>query len=192
MDEHLDRNFLEVELHEKIVVRERRKKALIIGISAVLFLFFCGIPVYNEQLPKWEGLEAARKLGVEIEKLKTESIRLKKPLFMKIQANGTLEVIKVSECSAKAEENDQSVEKIYSRNWHDSPDKLSILDPLEAKKRKLGLVIDAFCFDPVTGLAQSSSKKVIVILPVKDLAEIRMDRASYVEIVSSNANISIN
>lgn len=37
MDEHLERQYLEVELYEKIVVRERRRKGLLISAALLLF-----------------------------------------------------------------------------------------------------------------------------------------------------------
>jgi len=190
MDEHLERNYLEVELHEKIVVRERRRRAVLVGISLVLFLVLCGVPVFNERLPKWESLKAARILAVEIEKLKTESLRLKKPLRMSVSASGQVEVVQVHSCDGNAESTPE--EKVYSRNWHESADTLSLMGESEAKALKLKFVVNDLCFDPVSGLHSSKSKKVFVILPVKDLAESRLDRASYVEVESQTAKISIN
>lgn len=192
MDEHLERNYLEVELHEKVVVRERRRKGILIGIALVLFLFLCGVPVFNERLPKWESLQAARTLAIELEKLKTESLRLKKPLRMSVSAAGQLEVVQVQGCEASADGTQVAEEKVYSRNWHQSTDALSLMGESEAKSMKMKYVVNELCFDPVSGLHSPKTKKVFVILPVKDLAESRLDRASYVEVESQTAKISIN
>lgn len=195
MDERLDdRNFLEGELHEKIVVRERRRKRILVSLALVLFLFLSGIPVYQERLLKWQSLEAARRIAVEIEKLKTESIQLKKPLKMSLLANGELQIEAVTDCEAASAAVSVPVqtEKLHVKNWRDVEEQLSILPVEEAKKMKLNLVVDHLCFDPVSGLAQSKMKKVFVVLPVKDLAESKLDRASYVEVESATARISIN
>jgi hypothetical protein len=187
MDERLDdRNFLEGELHEKIIIRERRRKRILVSLALVLFLFLSGIPVYQERLLKWQSLEAARRIAVEIEKLKTESIQLKKPLKLTLMADGELKVEVLSDCGSA------QTEKLYNKKWRDEGEQLSILSVDEAKKLKLNFVVDQLCFDPVNGLAQSKMKKVLVVLPVKDLAESRLDRASYVEVETANARISIN
>ena len=192
MDEHLERNFLEVELHEKIVVRERRRKAVLIGIAMILFFFVCGIPVFNERLPKWKSLKAARALAVEAEKMKTEAIRLKKALELKVLADGHLEIQSVVDCESKTPQSIGSQESTITKNWHEESENLTVMDQQTAKKMKIGFVVENICFDPVSGLELPKNKKVMIVLPVKDLAESRMDRASYIELESSSAKISIN
>lgn len=190
MDERLDRNFLEGELHEKIIVRERRRRRILISIALTLFLVLSAVPVYQERLPKWESLESARKIATEVERLKTESIRLKKPLKLFLLESGEIQVESVVDCEAGT--GIGQGEKLTVSDWRAGNGNLSILPVAEAKKLNLNLVVDQICFDPVNGLGQAKSKKVLVVLPVKDLAESRLDRAAYVEVESATARISIN
>ena len=193
MDERLDRNFLEGELHEKIIVRERRRRRILIGVTLTLFLVLSAVPVYQERLPKWESLDAARRLAVEIERLKTDSIRLKKPLKLTLFESGEVKVDVVNDCEAGAPAGQETVgESLRTENWKNGNNTLSMLPVDQARKLNLNLVVDQLCFDPVNGLSQSKTKKVLVILPVKDLAESRLDRASYVEVETPTARISIN
>jgi hypothetical protein len=192
MDEYIDRNHLEIELYEKIVVRERRRKLLIVSVALLIFLVLCGVPIFQERLPKWESLKAARQLAVEIEKLKTEALSLKKPLLMKITDSGELVVDQVKSCEVLSDSTAHGSERVYSRMWHESPKSLTLLSESDAKKLKLNFIATQLCFDPVMGLRFSKNKKVLVVLPVKDLAESRLDRASYVEVENQTSKISIN
>jgi len=192
MDEHLERQYLEVELYEKIMVRERRRKVLLITAALILFLFLCGIPVYNERFPKWESLSAARKIGVEIEELKTESLHLKKPLLLSLLETGQMRVEQVAHCGASASDVPVVEGLLHESSWTNSQSDIALMNDLEAKKTNLKFAVQQICFDPVSGLSFSKNKKVIVLVPVKDLAESRLDRASYVEIETASARISIN
>lgn len=192
MDEHLERPYLEDELYEKVVVRERRRKGLLITLAFILFLFLCGIPVYNERFPKWESLRAAKNIAVEIEKMKTESLHLKKPLQISVQENGQIKVEAVADCVSGSTGSNQDGGQLYGKNWKHPESAVTILAGDEAKKLKLAMVVQQICFDPVTGMHGSKTKKVFIIVPVKDLTEARLDRASYVEVTNSSASIAIN
>lgn len=192
MDEHLDRKYLEVELYEKNLVRERRKKLILISLAFTVFLFLCGMPVFNERLPKWESLKAARKIAVEIEKLKTESLQLKKPLLLSVLDNGQVKVEEVGNCGVGSGESFAIKEKLHEVNWMDPADEIGLLNQVDAKKLNLNFAVQQICFDPVSGVSSPKVKKVFVVAPVKDLAESRLDRASYIEIDSTSARISIN
>jgi hypothetical protein len=192
MDEHLDRKYLEVELYEKVIVREKRRKWTLISIALALFLFLCGIPIYKERLPKWESLKAARQIAVEIEKLKTDSIQMKKPLQLHVLEGGRIEVRQVSNCETSNEELSNAENKHRDTTWSNANGEMAIIDAVEAKKLNLNFAIQKICFDPIDGMYTSKLKKVFVIIPVKDLAESRLDRASYVEVESASARISIN
>ncbi len=192
MGEPLERQYLEVELYEIIQKRERRRKLILILLSLSVFLFLCGIPVYKERFPKWQSLRAARKISIEIEMLKTEAIRLKKPLLLTLADNGGLKIEQVNHCQNSGSEPRKVEEVLQSRQWDNADGEVSLLDEAESKKLNLALAVQNICFDPVSGADSVKSKKVMIVVPVKDLAETRLDRASYVEIESSSARISIN
>lgn len=189
-DSPVEERFLDVELEEKVVIRERRKKILLIILSFILFFVLCSFPVYEERLPKWESLAAARLIAVEVEKMKTESIQSQKPVQLTVFQNGKLIVETVSKCGDSL--SSVGLKVIREVQWKPENRALSILIPEKAKEMKLSRVVEGFCFDPVLGLPQPEQKKVLIILPVKDLSVSRLDRASYLEVESTTAEISIN
>ena len=184
MDEHLERQYLEVELYEKIVVRERRRKAVLITLAFCIFSFLCAMPVYSERKPKWESLSAAKNIAIEIEKLKTESLHLMKPLQLTVLDNGQLKVERVLACNVSKGEVRKVEELLHEENWINSNNEIALLDANWAGRQ--------ICFDPVSGMNSPQVKKVFVLVPVKDLAESRLDRASYIEVETAFAKISIN
>jgi hypothetical protein len=192
MDEHLERQYLEVELYEKIVVRERRKKIILIVLAFSIFLFLSGIPVYQERFPKWDSLRAAKNIAVELEKVKTAALKLKKPLQFSVLENGKIKIEQVSNCNPVATGSRVVEETLPEKSWMHSTSKVTLMQEIDAKKFNLGMAVQQICFDPVSGLSSPQSKKVFVVVPVKDLAESRLDRASYVELESATAKISIN
>ena len=81
---------------------------------------------------------------------------------------------------------------IRSGDWNDRGGSLSVLKAEEAKTLSLRQVSDQVCFDPVYGLEGVRSRRVLVVAPVKDLTEQRLDRASYIVLEGESAKISIN
>jgi hypothetical protein len=76
--------------------------------------------------------------------------------------------------------------------WLSSSGELKVLSSVEAREYSLKLASDEICFDPVFGLEGLKGSRVVVLVPVKDLAEHRLDRASYVVLEGESAKISIN
>ncbi len=174
------------ELYEKVRIRTRRSKFLLIFSATVLFLGLCSVPVIEERSPKWQSLRIARDLSVEIEKIKTLAIKSKKPVRLFFISPNLLEVDLLSHCT------DVKGQPVVTKQWTGDDVKFKILSQDEAKEFSIALVGDAVCFDPVEGLISKHSKQVIAIIPVKDLSEKRLDRASYVIIEGESAKVSIN
>lgn len=187
MDRPVEEEWRNFELYEKVRVREARKRFIFLFLAALSFLGLCTVPVLNERLPKWRSLRSAQVISVEIEKLKTLSIQQKKPIRLKLIEGGRYQMELVTKCDSEA-----LLSIIREGEWPDSKGSLRVLDVTEAKALSLRLATNTLCFDPVFGLDGVKSKKVIVIAPVKDLAEQRLDRASYVILEGESAKISIN
>ncbi len=81
---------------------------------------------------------------------------------------------------------------LYEKLWTHFEKDITLMNEEASKKFLMNFVVQQICFDPVIGLSATRMKRVIVVVPVKDLAESRLDRASYVEIEASSAKISIN
>ena len=178
------RNF---ELYEKVRIREHRKRFILIFLAILVFFGLCSKPVIEERLPKWRSLRAAQVLSVEIERLKTLAIQEKKSIRLKFLEGGRFQLELLADCQS------QVILKVLSAgSWPDGEGAFKLLSESESKKFSLVLASDQVCFDSVLGLEGLKSRKVLVIAPVNDLSENRLDRASYVILDGESAKISIN
>ena len=187
MDRPVEEEWRNFELYEKVRVRENRKRIIVFTIAVLVFFSLCSVPVFEERLPKWRSLKAAQEISVAIERLKTLSIQEKKPIRLHFLDGGRYQFEVLNQCDQTA-----ALRIAFEGNWSDAEGALKVLSADEAKTLSLKLAIDGLCFDPVFGLNDIKSKKVLVIAPVKDLAEQRLDRASYIILESESAKISIN
>ena len=200
MAEHLEASRLThewrtFELYEKIRVRDRRRRMVIIVLTSIFFLSLCAVPVVEDRLPKWKSLRAAQRLSFEIEKMKTLSIYEKKPVKMTFLEGENYRLEILDHCVGG-----QPIQS-EGKKWRNDDGALKILSADEAKALGVNLAVNELCFDPVYGLDQVKTKKVIIIAPVKDLSPPEagsdqvlhaLDRASYIILESESAKISIN
>jgi hypothetical protein len=187
MDQPLEEEWRNFELYEKIRVRDRRKRFWTITLTALVFLGLCSVPVIQNRLPKWQSLDAALELSLVLEHMKTRSIQEKRPVVLKFLEAGKYKMEWVSDCNAK-----ESPSLEQEASWSDRSGTLKVLNAAELAQYSISLGTDEICFDPVYGLNGVKSRLVVVIAPVKDLSEGRLDRASYVEFEGESAKISIN
>lgn len=188
MGEPLNEEWKTFELYEKIRLRQRRKRFWISTLTFLLFLVLCAVPVVDEQMPKWKSLQLAQRLAVEIEKLKTLAIQRKQPIRMSFLDTGEMKIELVKQCQDPADAGTVLVQK----KWISDPAELKVLHNAEAQAFDLKQAFDQVCFDPVFGLDAIKTRRVLVVAPVKDLTENRLDRASYVILDGESAKISIN
>lgn len=185
MAERLEDEWRTFELYEKIRLRERRKKFLVSALALILFFTLCAVPVVKERSPKWRSLRAAQRLSIEIEKLKTLSIQEKKPAKITFLENGSMKIEVLNVCT------DASGRLVEQKEWKHEEGTLKVLSVADAKALDVKLVVDQICFDPVFGLDEMP-RRVVGIIPVKDLTEQRLDRASYIVLDGDSAKISID
>ena len=138
-------------------------------------------------MPKWHSLRAASELSVVLEKLKTLSIQEKHPVRIRFLEGARYQFEVVNQCQSET-----PLKIVNEGLWPDSEGSLKILDLAEAKDLSLKLATNQVCFDPVFGLDGVKTRKVVVIVSVKDLSERRLDRASYIILEGESAKISIN
>jgi hypothetical protein len=187
MDQPIEEEWRNYELHEKVRIREQRKRFWTITLAVSIFLGLCAVPVVRERLPKWRGLDAARVISLAVETMKTRAIREKKPLRMRFTGEGTYRVEVLNDCK-----DETPVRTDVEAAWPDREGTLRILARADLEKFSIGQGIESVCFDPVFGLSGAESRQVLVVVPVKDLSEDRLDRASYIVLEGESAKISIN
>jgi hypothetical protein len=187
MDRPIEEEWRNFELYEKVRVREHRKRLILIILTTLIFFALCSVPVFEERMPKWRSLRAAQRISVEIEKLKSLAIQEKKPIRIRFLENGHFQMVALTQCDSEA-----PLKIVREGTWPDAEGTLKVLSAEEAKNFSLKLANDQICFDPVFGLDGVKTRKVLVIAPVKDLSESRLDRASYVILEGESAKISIN
>ena len=188
MDESINEEWKTFELYEKIRVKTRRKRFWISALTFAVFLGLCAVPVVDEQMPKWKSLEVARHLAVEIEQLKTLSIQRKQIIRMTFLDTGEMKIEVVSKCRDPIDSGTLLIQK----KWISDASEMKVMHLMEAQMFDLRLAFDQVCFDPVFGLNDIKSRRVLIIIPVKDLTDSRLDRASYVILEGESAKISIN
>jgi hypothetical protein len=207
MDSALETEWDTGDLYEKRRVKSRRRWVLLLSAVFLTFLGLCSVPVIQERSPKWKTLQAARRLAVQIEQLKTLAIQKKKAMHLRWSEQGELVLLESAHCSAPvapvtpgAPVSDTSgggstdvPQIVEKKSWID-PARVHGLLGAEASALDLRWVIDKICFDPVYGLQfeAEQSRAIFVLVPVKDLTDKRLDRASYVVMDGSSAKISIN
>jgi hypothetical protein len=187
MDRPLEEEWRNYELYEKVRVRDQRKRFWTVFLASLLFLVLCAVPVIEERTPKWRGLQVARLLWVELEHMKTRAIQEKHPMRMRFLDQGRFKVELVQDCR-----NPMVLREEKVSDWAQGDSSIQVLGTKDLEHFGLKQGSDSICFDPVFGLDGIKGRKVIVIAPVKDLSEDRLDRASYVVLEGESAKISIN
>ena len=187
MDRPLEEEWRDYELYEKVRVRENRKRIILITLTALIFFGLCSVPVIEERSLKWSSLEAAQVILTEIEKVKTLAIHKKTAVKLHFFADDRFEIDFVKDCKSE-----KPLERLREGRWPYKEGTLKVLSQSESQGLSLKLATDEICFDPVYGLDDVKTHKVLVIVPVKDLASQRLDRASYVILEGESAKISIN
>jgi hypothetical protein len=186
MAESLEDEWRNFELYEKVRIREHKKRFWTIALAITVFIGLCSVPVVEQRLPKWRGLRAARALSLVIEHLKTSAIREKKPLRIRFTDDGRYRIELVNGCKDPA-----PVRVVEEADWS-SGGPLKVLSATDLSRLPVALAVDSVCFDPVLGLDGVRTRQVLVVVPVSDLSENRLDRASYVVLEGESAKISIN
>ncbi|NDG85959.1 MAG: hypothetical protein EBX52_13100 [Proteobacteria bacterium] len=173
-------------MYEKVRIREHKKRFWTIALAITLFISLCAVPVIEERLPKWRGLGAARSLSLVLEHLKTNAIREKKPLRIRFTEEGLYQIEVLNGCR------DANPIRLLEKSAWTGNSGLKVLSASDLSRLPVALAVDSICFDPVYGLDGVKTRQVLVVVPVNDLSDSRLDRASYVVLEGESAKISIN
>lgn len=176
------------ELWEKIAVRAKRRKRLLMLLTAALFLVLLAIPVWRERSPLWRANQAATRLAREI------SLAKKDAALTGLAVRLTLEPAKTGEPAglwlrkdrlASCADKPVSTETIAIR---EASAELQWLPADRALEWSVPTVITTLCYDPLSGADTGGN---FAIIPVKDLAAGRADRVAVLQVSGAGADAGV-
>ena len=177
------------ELWEKVEVRLRRKKRFWIGLTVLTYLTLSSVPIVQERLPKWSALKVTRLMGQELNALKRDAIRTKAAYRLRFKGQGSLDYVveRAQNCSESSFqfEREGSFRREKS-SWFDrmrdeSGGDLALVSPDQASQLGLRGIVEHYCYDYLAGsdgILRDEPLTGFAVIPVKDLANDRMDRLS--------------
>jgi len=181
-----------IELWEQVQKRERRKKLIWIGATAVLCVLIAAIPIVKDRLVKWQGLAAMRRLSSEIQKMKMQVALDHSPMVLVLLKESGLRfrIEKVKDCLRSKTETILTEGSLMEMPQAEA---FSFIFPESAQSLGVRGLMDRLCYDPLAGF-QSSEKNLVgmAVIPVKDLSEKRLDRISTILFEDHSAEISFD
>lgn len=181
------------ELWEKVEVKLKRVKKLWILATLTVFLFLSSLPVFFERRPKWEAVRATRRLGEEINRLKTEAGKSRLPHRIEFDDPKSLnyEVIEVEKC---ADPRGKSIRHgTLSASDPDSAESFVLLNRQAGEGFGIPGLVHSFCYDPLQGSDAFRLGEPVVgfaVIPAKDLATGRLNRMSILLLSGAHAEVS--
>lgn len=170
-DTDVDQDQLEIEFWEKVKTRVAYRKRLWIILTGVLFVILSTVPVWMDRAPKWRGQDVLRKVAESLQTELTASAVDKGIRRFRWEPEGVLSVARVSRC-------DDANVLVESRIAFEL-EGLQVLDQQTAEGLGIPGVMDEFCYDPVRGPNYQRDRPwAFGVIPVKDVAEARLDRIS--------------
>lgn len=177
------------ELWEKIAVRERRRKRLLMLLTAVLFLALLAIPVWRERSPLWRANQAAIRLARELALAKKDAALTGLAVRMTLEpakpgapAGLWLRKDRLADCASTKP---VSTETIAVRAGEAQ---LEWLPADRALEWSVPTVITSLCYDPLSGADTGGN---FAIIPVKDLATGRADRVAVLQVAGAGADAGV-
>jgi hypothetical protein len=181
------------ELWEKVELRLKRHKRLWILATGLLFVTLSAVPIMLERWPKWTTRSMAVLLGREVNRIKREAINDRSAYRIRFNQDAGLSysIEKVPNCS----ETTGQVTRTGSLQPKDSENAYAWFDPAVAKEMGIPGLVKEFCYDYLAGSGSVLKGESVVgfgIIPVKDLAEKKLDRMSLLLLSGPSAEISFD
>jgi hypothetical protein len=183
------------ELWEKVEVQLRRRKAIWIAATVLLFLCLSSVPILMDRWPKWTALGANRKLGQQIGLMKAvaglPSEADHQAFRMRFSPDHRLSytIEKLSSCSDPSGTVVRTGELLRASRM----DQFVLLSPQQGKELGIPGLVESFCYDSLKGSEQTAGEESISgfgVISVKDLAEKRTDRVSLLIFKGPSAELS--
>lgn len=179
------------ELWEQVELREKRKRRIWIFSTLVLFLILSAVPIVMERWPRWTTRSLARQLAQQITQLKRLSGIARTPYRLRLIEGSQLQfrVERVTDCSA--------IQGELLETGQLGSDRLKgeYTWVSESQGAQVGVpgLVNQFCYDPFMGSDALQKGQAVVgfgLIPVKDLAERRLDRMAVMLLSGPSGEIS--
>ncbi len=170
------------ELWEKVEAVRHRFRIWLVTVVVAIALILSAIPVLMDRGPRWRGSILARQIAEEVSHLKVRAALEQKSYRFSLMAGDNLgyRVEEVSTCSSSERVSDEV-------HWFGSPylsKEYTYLDGSAQIELGIPAITQTICVDYLEGIQLQEQALVAAfgIVPVKDLAEKRIDRVSLVTI----------
>jgi len=177
------------ELWEKVEHREKIKKRLWILATFIVFLCLSTIPVLVDRSPKWKTYQAVRELSTYVNKIKNMAAIDHGAYRLKFEDKQNL-IFSIEQVSNCFQNNGLKI--MQGKLLSDSnPYLVGLINLKYAKSLGVHVLTDEFCYDPL-GVTNNAQTIGFGMIPVKDLANKRLDRVSTLVINERSAKISLD
>lgn len=174
------------ELWEKVEKRFRKRKNLWILATVVLFLILSSVPVYQENAPRWQARTYARKLAIELNRVKFEAISQKKTLELEFRPNSLdFDVVEKAKCDDVA----AMGSPVRSGSIDTEKKSHQILSKELANEFNLPGIESKFCYSALTG---ARALQGMAVISREDAQSHRGDRVSVIILTGESAEISFD
>jgi len=182
------------EFSEKQELKEKRKKRLWIIFACLLFVLIVTLKVILENRPKWKAEFIARKIVLELNRIKLDSALQHSAFRIHFIANDLIQfkVVRLNDCGEKEGEwvrEGVLVEKDDAKQY-------ALLTRAIGDQIGIPGLVDYFCYDSVLGtdprLNENKVPLGFAVVPVVDLKARRIDRVAVILIKGRQAEISFN
>ena len=182
------------ELWEKIELRLKRKRKRWIIFTVILFMILSAVPIVLDQTEKWKTRHYIRKFSEEINSVKKQAILAQKSYRISLLQDGSLgyKVEELSQCDGPV------LSMIRQDHLIQNPEQLEKylwIFPAQGERLHLHQIQTEFCYDAFRGSFLSLNGTELNgfgVIPVKDLSEDRVDRASFLILSGLSAEISFD
>jgi len=167
------------EFWEKVESRRRRKNALWVFATALVFLALSSVPIVVDQKPKWLSRRAARLMGQEINRVKREASVDRAAYRIRFEGDGALSY--VVEKASSCKEGQFTPVRSGALVAPDLLSQLVVLDRGVGEQAGVPGLGRQFCYDPLQGSESGDEARSLAafgFIPARDLSERRFDRVT--------------
>lgn len=166
------------ELWEKVVARQKKRRKNLIFFAVFIFLALSSIPILGEQWPKWKTRSLSRKLAHKMSELKQRAVVSHKAYQIEFSSLSLdFRVFEKVSCFSKK---GKEVERGRLGGKEDFK-QFIVIGTYLGQELKIPGLSNTFCYDPLAGSRYVQNDDLIQgfgIIPVKDLAQKRIDRVT--------------